>query len=88
MLFGMSFGYMLVWSKSLWLPIAAHFANNALTVIVIYTSQFYKMPLDLETLGTKTNEWIYVLLSAVLIGFNLFMIYRNKPEADSESTYR
>lgn len=34
MLLGAYLGYLLYWSKSMWLPIFAHFANNAIAVIV------------------------------------------------------
>lgn len=33
MLLGAYFGYLLLWSKSMWLPIIAHFTNNATAVI-------------------------------------------------------
>ena len=36
MLLGGLFGYLLVWSNSIWVPILAHFINNATTVIYAY----------------------------------------------------
>ena len=36
MLLGGIFGYLLVWSGSLWLPVLAHCINNAAVVILIY----------------------------------------------------
>lgn len=36
LLLGMFFGYALVWSGSLWLPILLHFINNAIYVIATY----------------------------------------------------
>lgn len=39
MLLGVLFGYCYLWTKSLWVPIAMHFINNALTLIV---SAFFK----------------------------------------------
>ena len=35
MLLGAYFGYLLIWSRSIWLPICAHFFNNALSVIIM-----------------------------------------------------
>ena len=35
MLLGAYFGYLLIWSRSIWLPICAHFFNNALNVIIM-----------------------------------------------------
>ncbi len=36
LLLGAYLGYLLLWSRSLWLPILAHFLHNALTLIVTY----------------------------------------------------
>lgn len=35
MLLGAYFGYLLVWSKNIWLPVIAHFFNNAMAVILM-----------------------------------------------------
>ena len=50
MLLGALFGYMLVWSGSLWLPIVMHLTNNALAVIV-YNVMFWN---GLDSTGTDT----------------------------------
>ena len=34
MLLGAYFGYLLVWSRNIWIPVAAHFFNNAITVLL------------------------------------------------------
>jgi len=36
MLLGALFGYLFLWSKSLWLPILGHFINNGTVVVTIY----------------------------------------------------
>ena len=33
MLLGAYFGYLLYWSRNIWIPVFAHFANNAFAVI-------------------------------------------------------
>lgn len=35
-LFGMVLGYLAYWSRSLWLPVVAHFVNNAFTLALTY----------------------------------------------------
>ncbi|MDX5320802.1 MAG: CPBP family intramembrane metalloprotease [Bacteroidota bacterium] len=35
-LFGLVLGYLALWSRSLWLPVLAHFTNNALTLMLSY----------------------------------------------------
>ncbi|MCC8143268.1 MAG: CPBP family intramembrane metalloprotease [Tannerellaceae bacterium] len=34
-LLGAFFGYLLVWSKSIWLPVFAHFLNNGIAIVVL-----------------------------------------------------
>ena len=76
MLIGALFGYLLCYSGSLWLPIVAHFANNA---IVVATSYIYQIstnkPLsEMKDLGTEHTWWIglicFILAS---LGFYLLL---------------
>lgn len=53
MLLGAMFGYFLIWSKSIWIPILAHFVNNATAVISAYVYQRNGASLD------KINEAPY-----------------------------
>jgi len=46
MLLGAYFGYLLYWSKNIWIPVFAHFCNNAIAVIVMSTT------------GLKENEYL------------------------------
>jgi membrane protease YdiL (CAAX protease family) len=39
MLLGALFGYLYFWSGNLWVPILAHFVNNAFTLLMIYLYQ-------------------------------------------------
>ena len=46
MLLGAYFGYLLYWSRNIWIPVFAHFANNAFAVIAMSNAQL------------KNNEFI------------------------------
>jgi membrane protease YdiL (CAAX protease family) len=37
---GLIFGYLFLWSGNLWMPVIAHFVNNAISVIVSYIQSF------------------------------------------------
>ncbi|MEN6456665.1 MAG: CPBP family intramembrane glutamic endopeptidase [Prolixibacteraceae bacterium] len=64
MLLGGLFGYMLVYSGSLWLPISSHFVNNALGVLILYfENQGYK---GMEKLSAIREDTIYMLPAAVI----------------------
>lgn len=83
MMFGVLFGYLLVWSGSLWLPILAHFFNNGMAVMIHYWSQGNNMEDDLEQLGTMDGGlfW-YTLLALPVVAALLFGLYRNYHRAD------
>ena len=60
---GIILGYMFYWSKNLWLPILAHFTNNALAIIFIYPFVADKMQIDF------LNDEIPVDIGGALISF-------------------
>ena len=63
MVLGAMFGYLLVWSGSLWLPILAHFLNNAMAVIALYLIDKGRISPDVENFGNGPEYWYYVLPS-------------------------
>lgn len=73
MLMGALFGYMLVWSGSLWIPILMHAVNNSMVVIA-----YAVLPKDkiisstLETFGTADTWYVGVISLALVAG----LIYR------------
>lgn len=78
LLLGAYFGYLLYWSKNIWIPVFAHFTNNAIAVIGMSSSQL------------KDNEYItgdipgqellpYSVLALVaLFGFYLIAVRLKK----------
>ena len=85
MLLGAVFGYALVWSGSLWLPILMHFTNNALAVIVYFTA--HKAGWDtstMDTFGTGDTWWVGVL-SLVLVGVGIYLLRRSITMSNASS---
>ncbi len=72
MILGGMLGYMFVWSGSLWLPILAHFINNAAAVILIYMYKSGVSGIDPDKIGTG-NESMAAIISlgatAILFAF-------------------
>lgn len=67
MLMGALFGYMLVWTGSLWVPILMHMTNNALAVISYYITQHYAMDGKwMEEFGAS-NTWYVGVMSLALV---------------------
>ena len=76
LLLGVVFGYLFVWSGSLWVPMLAHFINNAgaVTVQYIYGEEFVEAEVD--TFGIGEGDWIYVLPSIIVVGYTIFFAWR------------
>ncbi len=73
LLLGALFGYIYYWSDNLWYPIAAHFLNNAFTLIMLYLYQQKATDIDLES--TDSVPWSMALL-ALVVGAGLLVYFR------------
>lgn len=75
MLMGAMLGYLLVWSGSLWLPVIAHFSNNALAVLFTY---FYKPGtgnFNADTIGIGEGQTLLLISSAFLTVVLLWYVW-------------
>lgn len=74
MLLGAFFGYLLVWSGSIWLPIYAHFLNNSMAVIAAYMLNINLTSDEYEKVGTVDNGTIWMAAVSII----LFMLCLKK----------
>lgn len=59
MLMGAMFGYALVWTGSLWIPILMHFTNNAMAVLLYFVSLRADWDIDkIDAIGTGNTLWL------------------------------
>ena len=73
MLMGAMFGYVFVWTGSLWVPIVMHFTNNGLAVLAFYvfgTENSYA-----DTIGAGATWWLGVI-SLIITSLGLLIFYR------------
>jgi membrane protease YdiL (CAAX protease family) len=77
MALGALFGYMLVWTGSMWIPMLAHFVNNLMGVLGYFLMNKQVISKDVEELGAGSDQLPLVVLSATLVGILLFVFYRN-----------
>ena len=80
MFLGVLFGYLLVISGSIWLPIIAHFINNGLAVIMMYLIDKQMLNPELEEIGSTTDSYYMAAISFVLIFAILLMLKRQNQE--------
>jgi hypothetical protein len=66
---GLFFGYLFVWSGSLWLPILAHFVNNASAVVVYYLVNTGRIQADAEQFGATDSMLLLIVSSLASLGF-------------------
>ena len=84
---GVLFGYLLVWSGSIWLPIIAHFINNAVAVVAVYLIDKELLTPEIEEIGTTTDSYYMAAISLFLIVVFMLMIKRQDNEVNEESRY-
>lgn len=72
MILGMVLGYLFVWSGSLWLPIAAHFVNNAATILFSYFAEY--LPFNQDTIGVEKSQTFILIASVVLCWLMMWAI--------------
>lgn len=77
MLMGALFGYVFVWTGSLWVPIVMHFVNNGMAVLVYYILSLQGVAMDTnyaDTLGAGTTWWLGII-SLLTVGILLRVLY-------------
>lgn len=79
MLLGAFFGYMLVWTNNIWVPIVGHFVNNAMVTIMAfyYTTQGKTF----EDLQTYDSYSIFVYLGSFVLAIILGVVFYKKSKS-------
>ena len=70
-LIGAMFGYLMVWSGSIWLPIVAHFVNNAAAVLLSYFILDGRIDRSIESIGANEGQGYMLLISCAALALLL-----------------
>ena len=76
LLLGVMFGYMLVWSKSMWLPVLAHFINNVMAVISYYLINTGQISKSVENIGADYTMAIPALISLLISAVVFYLLLK------------
>jgi hypothetical protein len=80
MMLGVMFGYLYLWTGTLWAPVFAHFINNGSAVLISYLSNSGAIHADYEKFGSTDNVFLItgslIFTGALLYG--IFIINRRK----------
>lgn len=82
MMMGVLFGYLFVWTNSLWIPIFAHFLNNGTAVIGSYLVVNGYLDPEIEQLGANGDDIVFNFTSLVVVSLLLVFFYSNRVERD------
>ena len=86
MLLGVLFGYLLVYGKSIWLPILGHFLNNATAVVMAYVMQKQGKSLSEIEKSTSFDTYAYII-SAIITLVLLVLYFKQAKKENLEVVY-
>jgi len=75
LLLGIVLGYLMYWSGTLWLPVAAHFINNFMAVMVYYLTANQIISMDPDHISTYLGLW--GIIASMAISILLFVFIRD-----------
>ena len=75
-LLGLVLGYLYEWSGNILVPMAAHFTQNALQLVLVYLAQHGRLGWGFDPDSTEPLAWPWVAASAVATGVALFGVHR------------
>ena len=77
-LLGVYFGYLLIWSNTLWLPIAAHFINNAFAVTFYHFANQTPGFSWIDEIGGTDENMLYLFSGIFIFIVTVLLIYKNE----------
>lgn len=85
---GLVLGYLYEWSGNILVPMAAHFAQNAFQLVLLYAQQQEWSSSDFDPDSTEALPWYLVLLSVGACALGLWYLHRQMraPRADALPT--
>ena len=86
MLLGALFGYALIWTGSLWVPIVMHFTNNVITVVAYWIISNRGIdPQAVEMFGVGETAWVG-WLSLALTAAGVYLFWRLSRQMSNASS--
>ena len=86
MVLGLLLGYMFYFSKNLWIPITAHFFNNAFAVTISFLNNKKVTQTDIDSLGSESSDYLLIIGSFILTIVLIFSIYKRKKDRKKEES--
>jgi hypothetical protein len=77
MLLGALFGYIYVWSGSLWICMIAHFINNGAAVLMGYFISINSLDASAENIGASYQELWIVIIGLAAATFTVYALKKS-----------
>ena len=74
---GALLGYTFIFTGSLWVPILAHFSNNAMAVIFYYLYDAGKIKNTADEIGAQPGDFYKAFLSLILLAGLMILLYHS-----------
>lgn len=78
MMMGIYFGYLVLWTGSLWPGMVGHFINNASAIIFMFLQKHHQINFDPDTVGTLQGDELMLVISVLAVAFLILLNYRLK----------
>jgi len=75
---GIMFGYFLLWSGSIWLPILAHFINNGIAVITYYLISNGTINEKMADIGSTSDILPITISCCIFMGVGIYYLYKKR----------
>lgn len=83
MILGAALGYLLVYGKSLWLPIVAHALNNFMAVVVAWGANKLEIVKEVEAAiptYTTSEDYIFLIGCVFVVALSYYKLYYNNSQ--------
>lgn len=80
MMLGLLLGYLYYWSRTLWLPVFAHFVNNGSAVFFMWLEKRGQIPVDADRIGSG-GEVSLVIGSLTTVLILIWLLYKSERES-------
>lgn len=76
---GLLFGYFMLWSGSIWLPVFGHFVNNTSAVVYYYyTSNVNFQPEKYDSMNFTDTAVLVSVVFVLLLGYSIYFVEKNR----------
>lgn len=77
-LLGILFGYMLLWSGSIWLPIIAHFLNNGIAVVTYFLINNGRANTKMADIGSTFDILPFTIICGAIMAASIYFLYKRR----------